>query len=206
MLTNKRIAESGIALSRVRRWAKEFLPPDPRATRRSGFTREYAEDDGWKVFLGGHIVGATGCSFNAARNLLDMLDPWMKRLGLFPEIPNGVMPADVDKSVKSYICYFLSGERSYPEPQWILVEGEIKRVMSGPERDASGLEYVLSTEKVVRYWLGNPPNSIKGLMNSFAPGQFAPFVMISDLLRIFIGVCGIDFATWDKRRRHLLGG
>ena len=79
-----------IPITKVRRWAKEFLPPDPIATRRSGYTRKMSLNAAFNVYLGGILVSLLGFSFYEGRDILEKLSPWMKKVGLLPEIPSGV--------------------------------------------------------------------------------------------------------------------
>ncbi|MFC1896602.1 hypothetical protein ACFL0Q_08100 [Thermodesulfobacteriota bacterium] len=86
-LTNSLLAErTGIPLSKVRRWVREFFPPDPKAGRRSGYARELSLNEGFKFYLGGWLV-VQGDTLAAARFILELVYPWMEKVGLLPQIP-----------------------------------------------------------------------------------------------------------------------
>ena len=83
--SNKRMAFIlGESQTKARRWAKEFLPPDPEKGFRSGKTRQHSLNDLFKVFLGGYLVNGMGFSVSAAKTILSDLGPWMARKGLLP--------------------------------------------------------------------------------------------------------------------------
>ena len=83
---NKKIAEIfNLKLSKVRRWVREFLPPDEIAKRRSGYTRTISEADAWEVFFGGHIlVESNGYSIAESKKIIADLRDWIKSVGLYP--------------------------------------------------------------------------------------------------------------------------
>ena len=57
MLTNTIMSEKlSISITKVRRNTKEFLGQDSKATRRSGYKREFSNNDGFFVYLGGLLV------------------------------------------------------------------------------------------------------------------------------------------------------
>jgi hypothetical protein len=88
MLTNKIMSEKlGIPISKVRRNTKELLGEDPKATRRSGYKREFSLNEGFLVFLGGELVSRFNLSFGNARKALDVIKPWLLKNGLVPEPP-----------------------------------------------------------------------------------------------------------------------
>lgn len=85
-ITNKKLAENfGINLAKIRRWAREFLSPDPKATRQSGYTRELTNEEAFDIFLGGHLVNVLGFLVYEARGIIKDLKPLLKSKGLYPD-------------------------------------------------------------------------------------------------------------------------
>ena len=69
--------------SKWKRWAREFLPPDPLGGYQSGYARQFSFKDAFRVFLGGHLVAALRFTIPQARQILSDLEPWMKKQGLY---------------------------------------------------------------------------------------------------------------------------
>ena len=67
----------GVPLARWKRWAREFLPPDPLGGLQSGYARHYSIDQAFTVFLAGHLVSRSRFSIPEARALLSDLDHWL---------------------------------------------------------------------------------------------------------------------------------
>lgn len=72
-----------INLARWKRWAREFLPPDPLGGLQSGYARQYSINDALKVFLGGHLVSELKYSIPEARKIVAELTHWGEQAGLF---------------------------------------------------------------------------------------------------------------------------
>lgn len=82
----------GIRLSKWKRWAREFLPPDPLGGLQSGVARQFNVKDAFKVYLGGYLVGQLKFSIPDAARILDDLSPWLTKNGFFsiqPQLDNG---------------------------------------------------------------------------------------------------------------------
>lgn len=82
--TNREI--SGILevnLARWKRWSRAFLPPDPLGGMQSGYARQYAFKDLFKVFLGGHLLSHLKLSLPESIQVLADLTPWLKKNGFF---------------------------------------------------------------------------------------------------------------------------
>lgn len=104
MLTNKILSEKlGIPITKVRRNTKEFLGGDPKAKRRSGYKREFSNNDGFFVYLGGYLVSDLGLSFDAARRALEVLKPWLLLNGFVPDIPENAIRVGIDREMKSTV-------------------------------------------------------------------------------------------------------
>ena len=105
-MTNEKIGSSriskitGLPLSKVRRNVKEFLPPDPVATRRSGYSRSFSTNDAFMVFLGTHLVSVLGYSFYDAKQIIQELWPWAESVALLPQ--GNTCRTGIDKNISSY--------------------------------------------------------------------------------------------------------
>jgi len=96
----------GVNLARWKRWAREFLPPDPLAGQQAGYARQYYVDDAFTVFLGGHLVAELGFSIPEARIILADTSEWMKARGFhFDPRGNSSPKKGIDIHVKSYVIY-----------------------------------------------------------------------------------------------------
>ncbi len=71
-------------LPKVRRWAREFLGPDPKATMRSGYTRELTLEGAFEVFMGGHLVSGLGFQIYEAKTIIEELRGLIKAKGFYP--------------------------------------------------------------------------------------------------------------------------
>ena len=108
MLTNKIMSEKlGIPISKVRRNTKEFLGEDPKATRRSGYKREFSTNDGFFVYLGGYLVSNLGLSFEGARRTLETLKPWLLLNGFVPDIPDNAIRVGIDREIETEVIISL---------------------------------------------------------------------------------------------------
>lgn len=73
----------GIALSKWKRWAREFLPPDPLGGLQSGFARQFNLKDAFRVYLGGCLVADLKFTIPETRQVLADLNGWLKKSGFF---------------------------------------------------------------------------------------------------------------------------
>jgi hypothetical protein len=81
---SKYLSESlHINAARWKRWAREFLPPDPLGGYQSGYARQFSCKDAFRVFLGGYLVSLLRMSIPEARQVLMDLDNWMKKQGFY---------------------------------------------------------------------------------------------------------------------------
>lgn len=72
--------------TKVRRWAKEFLPPDPKATIQSGYARQHTLRDAFIIYLGGFLVSDLHYIAYAARQILTDLNGWLEKRGIYPDL------------------------------------------------------------------------------------------------------------------------
>ena len=93
VMKNKEISEKfEIAHTKVRRYAKDFLPADPVATHQSGKAREHSVNDVFKIYLAEHLIVDMGFKTEEAQNIMHDLGPWLEHNGFFPENGPGVVP------------------------------------------------------------------------------------------------------------------
>ena len=68
-----------IPLNRWKRWAREFLPPDPLGGLQSGYARQYNLRDAFTVYLAGYLVSGLGYSIPETRQILRDLNGWLQK-------------------------------------------------------------------------------------------------------------------------------
>jgi hypothetical protein len=105
--TNREISQKlEINLARWKRWSRSFLPPDPLGGMQSGYARQYAFKDLFKVYLGGHLLSHLKLSLPESQQVLTDLSPWMKKSG-FLEL-NGAIGAlaEIGGLTNGYRIYF----------------------------------------------------------------------------------------------------
>jgi hypothetical protein len=71
----------GIKLAKWKRWAREFLPPDPLSGQQSGYARNFNIKDAFHVYLAGYLVGSMSFSIAQAGQILSDLGPSLKQRG-----------------------------------------------------------------------------------------------------------------------------
>ncbi len=71
----------GVPLVRWKRWAREFLPPDPLGGLQSGYARHYSIDQAFSVYLAGNLVSRSKFSIPEARRILSDLEHWLAQEG-----------------------------------------------------------------------------------------------------------------------------
>jgi len=74
----------GTDLAKARRWSRELLGPDPKATRQSGFRRELTSGEAWEIYLGGVLISEGKFLVHEAKSILRDLRPFLKQHLLYP--------------------------------------------------------------------------------------------------------------------------
>jgi hypothetical protein len=83
----------GIKLAKWKRWAREFLPPDPLSGQQSGYARNFNIKDAFHVYLAGYLVGFMSFSIAQSRQILSDLGPSLKQRGYHVLHANGLSDA-----------------------------------------------------------------------------------------------------------------
>ena len=82
--TNRELSQTfRINLAKWKRWSREFLPPDPLGGLQSGYARQYNLNEAFRVFLGGHLVGALKYTIPDTRQILNDLHQWLTAHGFY---------------------------------------------------------------------------------------------------------------------------
>jgi hypothetical protein len=105
--TNRELSKIlNVNLARWKRWSRSFLRPDPLGGRQSGYARQYAYRDLFKVYLGGHLLSHQKLSVPESRQVLADLSPWLNKNGFFDW--NGPSTAENQKEGQpnNYRIYF----------------------------------------------------------------------------------------------------
>jgi hypothetical protein len=105
--TNREISEKlEINLARWKRWSRSFLPPDPLGGMQSGYARQYAFKDLFKVYLGGHLLSHLKLSVPDSQQVLDDLSPWMKKNGFLDLNGANGAATEINGQSDGYRIYF----------------------------------------------------------------------------------------------------
>jgi hypothetical protein len=115
-----------INASKWKRWAREFLPPDPLGGYQSGYARQFSYKEAFRVFLGGYLVGMLRLTIPEARQVLSDLDAWMKKQGLY-SLPEGP-PRTAAKADHIYIYELGKGKFAYA----------VRTITARPQADPNG--------------------------------------------------------------------
>lgn len=75
-----------INLAKVKRWGREFLPPDLEAGRQQGISRVLPIDDAFMIYMGGFIVNDLKLSINDAKLIINDIHGWLVDHDLMPSL------------------------------------------------------------------------------------------------------------------------
>jgi hypothetical protein len=100
-ITNARLSQlSGITLTKIKRFARDFLGSDPQAMRYDGVARKYSVEDAFVVFLGAKLVSELKFTTKEAVRIIAVLKPWLISRGMFLDSRKDV--EGVESRVESY--------------------------------------------------------------------------------------------------------
>lgn len=160
MITNSILAEKlNVPIGKVRRWTKELLPPDPKATRRSGYTREFTDVDAYFVYLGGYIVSTLGFSFHEARKILEEIRPWIFEIGLTPEVNFLRIRKGIDSKFRPTMLKINIYSNPESEDYALLVDGVVS--IKKDTSTSNGRTYNHWKRESATYWLKHPKRDIE---------------------------------------------
>lgn len=201
MLTNSILAKrSEISLFKVRRWTKELLPPDPIAKRRSGHAREFSNNDGFFVYLGGHLLSEVDLTFSMTRKILEALKPKLLAIGLVPDIPESAKRKGVDALiVRDYDVYIMPNIKNAGD--FYLNAQILLSIDVNDKKDSFGKNYLERSSKVASYWIGvSPPNDdiSKSFGETYTPTINLPVGFL--LYEFTLNVLGVkNYQDWQKK-------
>ena len=85
--TNRELSHNLLVpLAKWKRWAREFLPPDPLGGLQSGVARQYSVDQSLVVYIGGHLVSELKTTIPEARQIMTDLHSCFKDIGAFTNL------------------------------------------------------------------------------------------------------------------------
>lgn len=73
-----------INLAKLKRWGREFLPPDYSAGQGQGVARILSIDEAFIIFLSGHLVSSLKYSIPDTKIIMELLIPWLTEKRLMP--------------------------------------------------------------------------------------------------------------------------
>jgi len=74
-----------INIAKLKRWSREFLPPDPLGGLQSGFARQYNPHEAFTLYIGGCLVGELKFTIAEAKQILIDLHDWFVAHGLYTQ-------------------------------------------------------------------------------------------------------------------------
>lgn len=77
-------AATALSHTKVKRWAREFLGPDPSVSMQGGRARQYSLEDAWKIRLGGYLIASLGFEMIEAKQIIEETWQELKQHGLTP--------------------------------------------------------------------------------------------------------------------------
>lgn len=73
-----------INLAKLKRWGREFLPPDPMAGQSQGVARILTIDEAFILFVSGHLVSGLKYSIPETKIIMELLLPYLKAKKAMP--------------------------------------------------------------------------------------------------------------------------
>jgi hypothetical protein len=73
-----------INLAKLKRWGREFLPPDYSAGQSQGVARELSIDAVFSLYVAGHLVSSLKYSIPETKIIMNLLVEWIKAKNLMP--------------------------------------------------------------------------------------------------------------------------
>jgi len=146
-----------VHLAKWKRWSREFLPPDPLGGLQSGYARQYNPDEGFTVYLGGHLVGEMKYTIPEAKRILNDLRGWLGENGFYQMIETPP-PATggIEERIQSHQIFIQPHDSAPPTSgvfvytiRGILTDAPI-RIGGGPARQIQYVEKALPHPDLLR--------------------------------------------------------
>jgi hypothetical protein len=200
MLTNKTLSDAlDIPLFQIRRWTKELLPPDPKATRRSGYAREFSNNDGFLVYFGGYLVSALSLTFFEAKEVIKEITPWLEQNGMQPDIPDSARREGPDQRVKFYTIEILRAKGEWDIHIRGIISEKTGRGFNSPytKRVVEDIRYSLNPDELIIH-IDSEHWKLEG---KGIPKEewFAKTLPISQLLENFISNVLGNYSDWKEK-------
>jgi hypothetical protein len=110
-----------INLAKLKRWGREFLPPDPVAGQSQGVARILTIDEAFILFLSGHLVAKVNFSIPIAKIIMEMLVPYLKEKKLLPSVLSLKELATNERTIK------ISTLKGWEKP-FLMIETIVKMI------------------------------------------------------------------------------
>lgn len=137
----------GFKLTRWKRWAREFLPPDPLGGLQSGYARQYSPIEAFQVYLGGHLVSELKYSIPQAKIIVKDLKGWISdQYFHYPLNENKNTLAPKLKEYRIYIFMNIDAAQAW-KPQAYAVRRLIDK------EGARGTRARMVTERYMESWI-----------------------------------------------------
>lgn len=75
-----------INLAKLKRWGREFLPPDGTAGQQQGVARVLTIDEAFVLFLARKLLSALKYSIPETKEIMELLLPWLRTKKLMPSL------------------------------------------------------------------------------------------------------------------------
>jgi len=75
-----------INLAKLKRWGREFLPPDVSAGQSQGVARILTIDEAFILYISGELVGFLKYSIHDSKIILAKISPWIKKKKIMPSL------------------------------------------------------------------------------------------------------------------------
>lgn len=96
----------GLSHAKMRRCVKEILPVDPNVSEQgSGKTRMLSLNQSFRVYLYYQIINSIGLKRKQAACVLDMIEPWLLEMGLYPKKTWRYKPDRIHRKVTNWTIY-----------------------------------------------------------------------------------------------------
>jgi len=75
-----------INIAKLKRWGREFLPPDYSAGQSQGVARVLTTDEAFILYLSGHLVSVVKYSIPETKKIMDLMVPYLREKKAMPSM------------------------------------------------------------------------------------------------------------------------